>query len=294
MPLETGTYISDLVATNPGHTDQVNQGDGHIKLIKGTLQATFPNLNGAVTAAPADLNKVTGGNYTGGIHAPDGTGGAPSITFGSDTTAGFRKGARTGQTLVEGVLRGPGALPVGMLADFPSEPPRFSKGGTAAGGEAAIDWLELDGSTYNVSDYPDLAAFFGASGSTFSVPNTKDVGRFRRSRTATLTAGTYQAHAIRNHAHTGTTDLGGSHTHTATDAGHTHPTWGPSGYYQSGSTVGGPGNIEASITHVTNTGYASISVSTDPGHTHTFTTGTTGDDIETRPVSYVVVSCIKT
>lgn len=44
MGLEVGTYIADLVATNPLTSDQVGQGDDHLRLIKSVLQATFPNL----------------------------------------------------------------------------------------------------------------------------------------------------------------------------------------------------------------------------------------------------------
>lgn len=44
MPLETGTYINDLTATNPPNSDPVGQGDDHLRLIKSTVQATFPNM----------------------------------------------------------------------------------------------------------------------------------------------------------------------------------------------------------------------------------------------------------
>lgn len=47
MALETATYIADLVTTNPvGATDPISQGDDHLRLIKSTLQATFPNMAG--------------------------------------------------------------------------------------------------------------------------------------------------------------------------------------------------------------------------------------------------------
>lgn len=47
MALETGTYVSDLVITNPvGSTDKVKFGDDHLKLIKTVLQNTFPNAAG--------------------------------------------------------------------------------------------------------------------------------------------------------------------------------------------------------------------------------------------------------
>lgn len=60
MALETGTYISDLVATNPTSSDPKSQGDDHIRLVKSTLQATFPGVTGAVTATHTELNFVDG------------------------------------------------------------------------------------------------------------------------------------------------------------------------------------------------------------------------------------------
>lgn len=43
MSLETATYVSDLVSTNPITNDDVGQGDDHIRLMKAVLKATFPN-----------------------------------------------------------------------------------------------------------------------------------------------------------------------------------------------------------------------------------------------------------
>jgi hypothetical protein len=60
MPLETGTYISDLVASNPANTDVVEKADDHLRLIKSTVKATFPNITGAVTATQAELNILDG------------------------------------------------------------------------------------------------------------------------------------------------------------------------------------------------------------------------------------------
>ena len=68
MPLETGTYISDLNASNPvGATDPKSQGDDHIRLIKSTLLATFPNIDGEVTATDTDLNNLILKNKTGNV-----------------------------------------------------------------------------------------------------------------------------------------------------------------------------------------------------------------------------------
>lgn len=58
--LEAATYISDLNAANPVNGDSVSQGDDHIRLVKSTLQATFPNISGAVTPTHTELNYVDG------------------------------------------------------------------------------------------------------------------------------------------------------------------------------------------------------------------------------------------
>lgn len=61
MGLETGSYISALVATNPvGATDPKSQGDDHLRFIKAKLLETFPNITGAVTATHTELNLVAG------------------------------------------------------------------------------------------------------------------------------------------------------------------------------------------------------------------------------------------
>jgi hypothetical protein len=56
MPLETATYIDDLVATNPAASDGLSQADDHMRLIKATLLATFPAISGAVAATHTELD----------------------------------------------------------------------------------------------------------------------------------------------------------------------------------------------------------------------------------------------
>lgn len=60
MALETGTYISDLVVTNPTSSDPKSQGDDHFRLLKNTIKNTFPNITGAVTPTHTELNYVDG------------------------------------------------------------------------------------------------------------------------------------------------------------------------------------------------------------------------------------------
>lgn len=68
MGLETATYIGELVTSNPvGSTDAKSQGDDHLRLIKSTLQATFPGMAGAawrVQAKGAGYTVVANDNMT--------------------------------------------------------------------------------------------------------------------------------------------------------------------------------------------------------------------------------------
>lgn len=69
MPLETVTFVQDLVVANPPGTDAILQGDDHIRLIKTALDNTFPNADKAFyipdalskavdyTILAADMNK---------------------------------------------------------------------------------------------------------------------------------------------------------------------------------------------------------------------------------------------
>tara|TARA_X000000368_G_scaffold84958_1_gene64332 strand:+ start:3684 stop:4475 length:792 start_codon:yes stop_codon:yes gene_type:complete len=57
MALESATYINGLVTSNPTATDALAQADDHLRLIKATIKATFPNITGAVTATHTSLNQ---------------------------------------------------------------------------------------------------------------------------------------------------------------------------------------------------------------------------------------------
>lgn len=49
MALESATYVSGLVTTNPSGSDSISQGDDHLRLIKTVLKNTFPNVSTATT-----------------------------------------------------------------------------------------------------------------------------------------------------------------------------------------------------------------------------------------------------
>jgi len=60
MGVETATYIDDLDANLPAAGDNFSQGDDHLRLIKSTIKATFPNLTGAIAPTHTELNFVDG------------------------------------------------------------------------------------------------------------------------------------------------------------------------------------------------------------------------------------------
>ena len=64
MALETATYISDLVTTNPTSTDPKSQGDDHLRLIKTTLKNSFPGFPGMVIVTGSEAQGATVNDYT--------------------------------------------------------------------------------------------------------------------------------------------------------------------------------------------------------------------------------------
>jgi hypothetical protein len=55
MGLETGTYISDFVITNPLGSDLKSTADDHLRLIKACVKASFTGVTGAVTATHTQI-----------------------------------------------------------------------------------------------------------------------------------------------------------------------------------------------------------------------------------------------
>ena len=61
MALETATHINGLNSSNPVSTDAISAADDHIRLLKATILATFPNIAGAMNATHTELNTVADG-----------------------------------------------------------------------------------------------------------------------------------------------------------------------------------------------------------------------------------------
>ncbi|MGL5015839.1 MAG: phage baseplate protein [Bacteroidales bacterium] len=58
MTVENATYLSNLNKAYPRNRDLIKEGDDHIRLIKSTLQSTFPGMDGVVNAGSDKLNKL--------------------------------------------------------------------------------------------------------------------------------------------------------------------------------------------------------------------------------------------
>lgn len=86
MGLETGSYIADLVASNPVSGDAQSQGDDHIRLLKTVLQATLPNASKAFRfptdgAAVAGNQTVTFPDDQNKVYRIDATAAARTVTL---------------------------------------------------------------------------------------------------------------------------------------------------------------------------------------------------------------------
>lgn len=60
MTVETATTINQLNSSLPASGDPKSEGDDHIRLVKSTVKATFPNVAGAVNPSHTEFNYVVG------------------------------------------------------------------------------------------------------------------------------------------------------------------------------------------------------------------------------------------
>jgi microcystin-dependent protein len=199
VPLESATYVTDLVASNPASSDPLSNADDHIRLIKATIRATFPNFtsaalqstqaqidaatlavdtNGVSILADAGVNFKT--NTTDGITNP--AAGEIDIKLAGNIAARFVYASSittltlngnltaTGTAGASGGLVGPGACPIGAVLIWPSD--------TLPSGFGVWGWC--NGAAYSRTTY---AACWQALGSpntgdgstTFNVPNYQEV-----------------------------------------------------------------------------------------------------------------------
>jgi hypothetical protein len=265
--------------------------DDHLRLLKATLKATFGHT-GALTNSDNQLVPAAG------------TSTKPAYAFAAEPTLGLYRSAAGVISVAGGKLKG--ALPVGGVHMFPKEPASLGKATTDTG----KDYLELNGATYNVADYPDLAAFLGAGGSTFVVPNMYDTGRFPRSRTAAVTALTAQANTTGPHTHPDVTSAAETQEHTHSFSGttgamnqnavHSHSYTRRGGtLHQDGTNAAtvatqdvGDTTGAANIDHTHN--FSGTTSGRSASHNHVVSTPANTGTTETRPEALTFVFCIKT
>lgn len=60
MAIESATYVTQLVSTNPAGGDNISSADDHLRLIKAALVNTFTDLRGQVSASAAEINFLRG------------------------------------------------------------------------------------------------------------------------------------------------------------------------------------------------------------------------------------------
>lgn len=90
MPLETGSFVTDLQQTNPPGTDKKKQGDDHLRLIKACLRGTFPNGSRAQYFPRSRITTANGAiaaTDMQAIIAADATSGAQSLSLPTLTSA---------------------------------------------------------------------------------------------------------------------------------------------------------------------------------------------------------------
>jgi hypothetical protein len=93
MGLETATFIHQLDPANPvGGSDPKSQGDDHFRMMKSTLQNTFPNVEGAVNASHTELNILDGATLsTAELNLLDGvTASTAELNFVDGVTSGIQ------------------------------------------------------------------------------------------------------------------------------------------------------------------------------------------------------------
>jgi hypothetical protein len=154
MGLEAATYINQLNSAWPiGASDPKAQGDDHLRLIKATIQASFPNISGAVTATHTQLSTV-GGSGISGFAIPANKVKGSVVAGAGVATTGLRSDAQliidladayawTGQHSWTQVLKGPAGAVGGPSFSFVGDSDtgifnRFANGLSFASGGVLI------------------------------------------------------------------------------------------------------------------------------------------------------------
>jgi microcystin-dependent protein len=284
MALETGTYIDDLVSSNPPQSDSLTQSAGHLRLIKSTILATFPNVTGAIsathTAIDAAATAVAAAQYLpAGAILPFAGSSTPTgylLCYGQAVNRTTYSGLFTAISTTWGVGDGATTFNVPDFRD------RMLVGkGNMGGVDAAIIDSLLTSTTLG-STYDGEGAIDTITLATANIPS--------------------HTHSFSD-SFSGTTDSDGSHTHTfsdtsSSDGSHSH-TVTAAREGTDVSATGGSGKFYASdgsrTTSTSGSHTHTISGTTGSGgsHTHTFSgsvSGTTGSAGSTTAFTVAVLN----
>lgn len=251
MPVESATYIADLVPTDPEVTDGIAQGYSHIQLLKTVLQTQFPDLgDAAVTATAAELNSTVGlvDNTAGTLQAP--------IPTGSTTVGGsvILKGAGTNADIILSNVEGGLAVTSGSTLCVLMDP----VGNTAFNGIVNASEIEQLSAALLPTGMVMMwsgalaaipAGWFLCDG-TNGTPNLKD--KFIVGAGNTYTVG-QTGGALTD---TETTNTAGSHSHTGSTAG------------GGGQGLTGTSDVQGSHSHGGAAGSYTLQIADIPSHTH--------------------------
>src|SRR5712664_3765303 len=270
MGLETGTYLSDLNASNPAPTDGLNQADDHIRWIKSAVKTTFPNFAAALNSTPAAIDAAVTAMNGGAASLTSlalgaGTVAAPAVVLAGDTGTGlWRPAANQLGVAFAGVNKitasatnvdvpamtiagvTPGFVPIGGVLIWPY--------GTVPTNFIWANGQLIPRTGWGAALFTLWGTFFGIGdgSTTFATPNYCEValvGAYGMGGAGArgLMPSSYTLGAVGGEAtHVLTTPETPNHNHTAADSGHTHPfSWNtPLGFTNNGGStqVAGGGN----------------------------------------------------
>jgi microcystin-dependent protein len=260
MALETGTYIDDLVSSNPPQSDSLTQSAGHLRLIKSTLLATFPNITGAVSATHTEIDAAVDAVQA-AQYIPAGS----ILPFaGSSTPSGYLLcyGQAVSRTTYSGLFTAIGttwgAGDTTTTFNVPDFRDRMLIGKADMGGvDAAIVDSLLTSTT--------LGATYDGEGAIDTITLAEaNIPAHTHSISGTC-SGTTASDGAHTHTFSGTTSTGGNHNHSYSNAG--------------GDRAVASGNqVNVADTDTGNT-------STDGSHSHTYSGTTSSDGSHTHSFS---------
>jgi microcystin-dependent protein len=271
MALETGTYIDDLVSSNPPQSDSLTQAAGHLRLIKSTLLATFPNITGAVSATHTEIDAAVDAVQA-AQYIPAGS----ILPFaGSSTPSGYLLcyGQAVSRTTYSGLYTAIGTTwGVGdgtTTFNVPDFRDRMLVGKADMGGTdaAIIDSLLTSttlGATYDGEGAIDTITLAEANlpAHTHSISGT--------------CSGTTASDGSHTHTYSGSTATGGTHTHDNGSSANNGSVNVASGNQTSVADNGGSADTGSGGSH---SHTYSGTTDSDGAHTHSFSgtiTGTSG------------------